>query len=44
MLYFSLLLSSFMTYYQIFNKSNTTGAIRIAGTAYLSGTPVFIKK
>jgi hypothetical protein len=39
------ILSSFMTYHRVCNKSNTTGAMCDAGTAYPSGasefTPVF---
>jgi len=31
--------SSFMTYYQICNKSNTTDATCWAGTDYTSGAP-----
>jgi hypothetical protein len=37
----NLVLSLFMTYQQVCNKSNTTGAIYAAGTAYPSGAPEF---
>jgi len=35
-------LSSFMTYHWVCNKSNMTGAISGEGTAYPSGAPEFI--
>jgi len=35
-------LSSFMNYHRVCNKSNTTGATSGAGTAYPFGTPEFI--
>jgi hypothetical protein len=35
-------LSSFMTYHRICNKSNTTGATYVAGTAYSLGPSVFV--
>ena len=34
-------LSSFMSYHRVCNKSNTMGVTRGAGTAYLSGVPEF---
>ena len=34
-------LSSFMTYHQVCDQINTTGATSRAGTAYPSGTPTF---
>ena len=34
-------LSSFMTYHRVYNKSCTTGDTSGAGTAYPSGAPVF---
>jgi hypothetical protein len=36
-----LVLSSFMTYHQVYNWSNTTGATIRTGTAYPSGAPEF---
>ena len=38
-LVYNLVLSSFMTYHRVCNKSNTTGGTCVAGTAYPSGTP-----